>query len=1128
MTLHWQKLSRQLNHPGSEFRGQLFWAWNGDLQPDELRRQIRIMQRMGLGGFFMHARMGLRTPYLGEQWFECVRASVDEAKQLGMQAWIYDEDQFPSGCAAGIATENSEYRMRRLELAVLGAGEALTWDDSVVAAFSAIVEKGQACRVQRLERGEKPRLEGGRSLLVFRRRIAGVDLNGVFRRQDNNIYGPMNVPYLDTLNPKAVKAFLDSTHEEYWKRYYSDFGGVIPGIFTDEPYYGEAFSPHYAKDDLRLPWTDALPEVFQKRYGYDLAGRLAELFFSVDGQAVSETRYHYYDCLTHLFVEAYAKQIGAWCGRAGVAFTGHVVFESLLSHQTHAVGSAMRFYEHMQIPGMDLLGMDREFDSAIQVASVARQFGRKRRLTETYGCTGWQLPFEAHKAIGDWQIALGINLRCLHLGFYSMEGESKRDYPASILHQSPWWECYSTVEDYFARVCAVMTQGEEVRDLLVISPVESAWAIMKPQWTRDAAIRKLDRSLVRVRDALLAGNIGFDYGDEDILSRHAMVSKTRGTARLKVGEASYTTVLLPPMLTIRSSTLKLLEDFVRAGGKVVVVGAAAAYVDARRSDAAIHAARAYENAAMNRDEIVRAVENCRRVSIADGDGRQIGPAMHLLREDAEAFYLFVCNYGVEFPASKLVWHKHKGPCPDPSPVRQRNYECKDVRIRLNGEFCSAIEVDCGDGKLYRARVDRAGGAPQIRTSLEKNGSRLFILPKRHAPLNLEHKADGGILSRRQLRADSYPIALSEANNLVLDCPEFRIDGGRWNGPADILRIDDAIRKRLGLESRGWMMRQPWQASLNSNGAGPRSVEVELRYPLHVSRVPSGDLHLALERPGAYEIAVNGSTLSTDACTGWWVDASLRKAPLPPRLLRVGDNEIRLRCRYGRDHSGLEAIYILGNFGVAMRNQDVTMGEPVSALALGDWTRQGLMFYSGSVMYQCPLEIRRKEMERYIITIAAHQGTAVRVWLNGRPVRVLGWAPWSAEITEHLDDASETHTLGVEIFGHRGNSHGPLHADRTTTLREGIGPLSFRKRGRHWKEEHQLIPCGLMQPPELTTLSRRGRLEDSFWVQPGLNESTRLSLPITYVQANQWQNNNETKTHTRNLSGTLPAEASKSR
>ena len=59
-------------------------------------------------------------------------------------------------------------------------------------------------------------------------------------------------------------------------------------------------------------------------------------------------------------------------------------------------------------------------------------------------------------------------------------------------------------------------------------------------------------------------NIDFDYGDEDILARHGRVRRQE----LRVARAGYTTVLVPPSVTMRSSTLKLLKKFRAGGGRV--------------------------------------------------------------------------------------------------------------------------------------------------------------------------------------------------------------------------------------------------------------------------------------------------------------------------------------------------------------------------------------------------------------------------------------------------------------------------------------------------------------------------------------------------------------------------------
>lgn len=64
----------QLLHPPNEYRTLPFWSWNDKLEIAELERQIEEMHKAGIGGFFMHARGGLQTPYMGEEWMDAIRA----------------------------------------------------------------------------------------------------------------------------------------------------------------------------------------------------------------------------------------------------------------------------------------------------------------------------------------------------------------------------------------------------------------------------------------------------------------------------------------------------------------------------------------------------------------------------------------------------------------------------------------------------------------------------------------------------------------------------------------------------------------------------------------------------------------------------------------------------------------------------------------------------------------------------------------------------------------------------------------------------------------------------------------------------------------------------------------------
>ena len=1060
-----KKLFAEFTNPSSVYRGKPFWAWNGLLDPKELRRQVRVMHKMGLGGFFMHSRVGLTTEYLSEEWFECVRACVDEAKKLGMEAWLYDEDRWPSGAAGGLVTKNPKHRQRFLMMEQLDNAGQLKWDVDVLAAFTARVVDEQAFNVKRIKRGSQLQLTKKESILVFRVMVAP---------PHDNYNG---AAYLDTLSHEAVKKFIQVTHEAYKREIGEHFGQSVPGIFTDEPLYGVMMTSAYTawlgyskKEGIHIPWTKRLPTAFKKRYGYDIIDHLPEIFLDVEGLKVTPARYDYHDCVTYLFVDAFARQIGQWCDKNNMIHTGHVMMEDTLSKQTAATGGCMRFYEHMQAPGMDnLTEYNRLYDTAKQVSSAARQFGRKWRLSETYGGTGWDFPFTGHKALGDWQAALGINLRCQHLCLYTMEGEAKRDWPPSIFYQSPWREVYSKVEDYFARIHVAMTRGEEVRDLLVIHPIESMWMLCKKGWTESTStiwkfsptVERYNLMLQGLSDSLLAANIDFDYGDEDILSRHAKVKRNRGEATLVVGKASYKTVLVPPLLTIRSSTLKLLKRFKANGGTVVFADKVAHYVDARASQAASELAAKCSKAPSKGIGLVRAVESsCRRISIADADGNEIIPALHLIRESRDTFYLFVCNTGHDFRRGK----RDKSQLED-IPVSKRTMSFDDVRIRgFAGCQGRPIELDADNGEVYMATARNCEAGWEICTSLGELNSRLFVIPKRDVKnLAAPRKTLRNIRTIR-LNPGAWKYLLSECNNLVLDRPRYRIGSGAWHRAEEILRVDMAVRDTLKIPHRGGMMVQPWA---KKKSAKCRTVTLQLKYNFDVKCVPKGDIFLGIERPDLYRISVNGTSVDTNAECGWWVDKSLRRVPIDPSLFRQGSNKIVLNCDYDEYHPGLEVIHLLGSFGTEVHGTNVVITKLPEKLKLGNWVKQGLAFYSGAVSYLKTIRPRLRGGQRLFVEVPKYSGTCVRVLVNGKSAGVIAWEPNEIDITNCVDEG--TTELVIQVFAHRRNSHGPLHqaVEGAAQIMKGwVGPQAFVTRGDGWTDAYDLVACGLMESPRL--------------------------------------------------------------
>jgi hypothetical protein len=161
-----QNLYDQFLTPPNEYRGKPFWSWNGELHEEELIRQIHNLKRMGFGGFFMHSRTGLATEYLGGEWFRLTNRCAVESAKLNMEAWLYDEDRWPSGTAGGIVTVNPEYRMHYLCLRIV-PGDRFHWTDDSVAAFSCTLSGLCYKDLARLEESTPPAAYAGQSVLLF-------------------------------------------------------------------------------------------------------------------------------------------------------------------------------------------------------------------------------------------------------------------------------------------------------------------------------------------------------------------------------------------------------------------------------------------------------------------------------------------------------------------------------------------------------------------------------------------------------------------------------------------------------------------------------------------------------------------------------------------------------------------------------------------------------------------------------------------------------------------------------------------------------------------------------------------------------------------------------------------------
>lgn len=92
-----------------------------------------------------------------------------------------------------------------------------------------------------------------------------------------------------------------------------------------------------------------------------------------------------------------------------------------------------------------------------------------------------------------------------------MAGEAKRDYPAAIGYQSPWYQEYPLLEDHFARVNTAMTRGKAHVHIAVVHPVESYWLYWGPKEQTSGIREEMDADFRHLTEWLLYHTIDFDF-----------------------------------------------------------------------------------------------------------------------------------------------------------------------------------------------------------------------------------------------------------------------------------------------------------------------------------------------------------------------------------------------------------------------------------------------------------------------------------------------------------------------------------------------------------------------------------------------------------------------------------------
>lgn len=1027
---------RKLIEPDAIYGSAPFWAWNSDMDAGKIKKTLQSLKDNGFGGAFVHPRPGLTNEYLSEEWFSLWREALEEARKLGMKLYIYDENTYPTGYAGGhIMSMLPDCAARSVKVRIFGTKKELVdfLDDAgrapeekcFLKLYEAELQEG-SLDIQRdvtEESWEEYKFSGCLVAAFPQQPYASAWFGGF--------------PNTDILRPEVTRALLDTTYEEYWKRFGEEFGELIPAIFSDEP--GISPGSVELEDPMAFPFSRYLAAEFYDRRGYSLVDNMVSLVLDIPGipggVQASRVRYDYYCTLRELWVENFAEPISRWCREHHIAWTGHFLDE----HWPYPWGccspAVMSMYEYMQWPGIDMLmshmlrgdGRSPMLLSVKELSSAGEQMGKERLLCECYGAGGWDASVTDFKRIGDWLAVNGVNFFNQHLTLESVSGARKYGHPQSFDSREPWWEEYGRLTPYYARISSLLSAGRAKHRLLVLHPTTS-WFLKTPSEQKGDILWKFEempadypvKTYIGLLMELADENIGYDLGDEFLMGRHGRVDK----GRLYVGRCSYTAVVIPQeMEHMMSSTAALLEEAAASGVDVISLGENCKYRDGREWFGPKLSARLVDRGTLS-EEMKRAgyqpvnLEgkgiSCRKIVLNNG-------------KNGEAL-LFLVNS---------------------TPERQSG--------RMSLTDGTLWETDLFTGETRTFAFGEGESLASFSLELETCQSRmLYLVPDAGEGNGTAAVRSGNICDpcrekkEKEYQLEPQNIRLLEDNVLVVDYGTLFLRDKVYSD-IYVMEACDKVYQAHGLEKDPWDMSVQFKKTYTDKNNFKENSGFIMAYYFEIEKIPER-LYLAAEQPGISRLKVNGREVSWEEGR-YFLDTHIGMADIR-EFVKEGDNTALIEVSPFDLDMEIQPIYILGNFSLK-EEKDFIIGEK-RPIRNGGLREQGVVFYGGRVSYEydvCFEEIP----DGCSLILPEFEASALSIYVNGQYAGTAG--------------IGLGEVYPIEQFCRQGNNE--IRVELSCSLKNLFGPFHTREtiRNSAWPGAWRLAPAyGKPEPSKYDTIS----------------------------------------------------------
>ncbi len=825
---------------------------------------------------------------------------------------------------------------------------------------------------------------------------------------------------LDILNPDAVAYYVKTvlgSLESHLKEY---LGNTIIGVVLHSP-----------RNRYPFPWTDALPGLFTKRYGYDLVGCLPSLFRDVGNYV--RVRSDYYRLIGELTRDFY-HAVGHWAHQHGLSFSATIGGEEFVERIAQTQGSLYTVFSEMDVPGTSYRcnGIKYLDDTPALLlnnftpkfaSSAARTRKHDRALSTVWEGEGWGVTPRLLKKTIDCGLSLGISTFFIHGVLASIIGLRKRDFPPSYYVQLPYWKDITILSDYISRTCLMMSTGRPRADILVLFPLTSMWANTLGLGRLKKDGENIVTGLNDLIERLIADQRDFDFFFEGMLDRRLV---RFGPGTVNVGANRYSTLVIPWATHIPKSILTFIDRARKNGVNVVFVGRYPAITDGPRSSTVGIGLTLVKDTIDLLDYLRRTTP---KQLVISGDNSE--KFVHQRRTISNADIYFLSYLGDE-PFTGTIALPGAGNAEAWDPENGARYVISEFNVTDDG-IRFPVTFEPGRSWIY---VTHSEYADTLRGMFPARDRKVgeFFFPGRWTA---DYRSDNMYrIDDFRLIRSSPPVSFPPLRGLFTDdrfgtvarlmitaVRVFTESIGRaWGirrkiGYRSYFSIQRQIgfyflaARLMGLPLSGLSRHQQidlitdaarYMGLFLSTPLPPEGSEFEIEANFIMSDIPHR-VSLVWEDNGQpIEIYINGILVSDRGKQCFLWDRQNVTADLSD-IVRWGTNRIGIRSRQPEFPTTIPAVHwldpvvITGDFDVRL---DIISARKESRRQLS-WGKRGTGNYSGTIVYTNRFHLPKRFEDKKAFLDLGDVRVASRVVLNGRDLGARLWPPYRYEITDAL-------------------------------------------------------------------------------------------------------------------------------